>query len=152
MTGLVALKLIHVACASIWFGASWLAGTDVRRTLALGRPHTDALPERIRRLERLAIPCGVLTLLTGLGLAGWVYGPRAVPARLYAVFGLTVATMAVGALLVSPSWRRVAVVIEKGQDLEMALGPAARFARSLWLEHGLRLAALAFVVGREAGA
>ena len=69
MTGLVALKLIHVACASVWFGASWLAGADVRRTLALGRPHADALPGRISRLERLAIPCGVLTLLTGLGLA-----------------------------------------------------------------------------------
>jgi hypothetical protein len=152
MTGLVALKLIHVACASIWFGASWLAGTDVRRTLALGRPHTDALPERISRLEWLAIPCGVFTLVTGLGLAGWVYGLGALPTRLYAVLLLTLGTMAVGALLVSPSWWRVAAVIEKGQDLRMALGPAACFARSLWLEHGLRLAALALVLGREAGA
>lgn len=151
VTGLLALKLIHVACASIWFGSSWLAGADVRRTLALGRPHADALPERIRQLERLAIPCGVLTLLSGIGLAGWIYGPCALPARLYVVLGLTLATMAVGALLVSPSWRRVASVIEKRQDLEMALDPAARFARSLWLEHGLRLAALAFVVGRESG-
>jgi hypothetical protein len=151
MTGLVALKLMHVACASIWFGASWLAGADLRRTLALGRPHADALPERIGRLERLAIPCGVFTLLTGLGLAAWVYGLGAMPARLYAVLVLTLATMAVGGLLVSPSWRRVAAVIEKGQDLQMALGPAVRFDRSLWLEHGLRLAALALVVGRETG-
>ncbi len=150
-TSLVVLKLIHVACASIWFGASWLAGADVRRTLAMGRPHSAALPERIRRLERLAIPCGVLTLLTGVSLAAWVYGLGALPARLYAVLGLTVATMAVGALLVSPSWRRVAAVIEKGQDLEAAHRHAARFARSLWLEHLLRLGALAFVVGREGG-
>jgi hypothetical protein len=152
MTALVTLKLMHVACASIWFGASWLAGADVRRTLALGRPHADALPERIRRLERLAISCGVFTLLTGLGLAAWVYGLGALPARLYAVLGLTLATMSVGGLLVSPSWRRVAAVIEKGQDLQMALVPAARFDRSLWLEHGLRLVALALVVGRDTGA
>jgi len=151
VTGLVALKLIHVACASVWFGASWLAGADVRRTLALGRPHADALPERISRLERLAIPCGVLTLLTGLGLAECIYGLGALPTRLYGVLGFTLAAMAVGALLVSPSWRRVAAVIEKGQDLQTAFGPAIRFGSSLWLEHGLRLAALALVVGRGAG-
>jgi hypothetical protein len=151
VTGLVALKLIHVACASVWFGASWLAGADVRRTLALGRPHADALPERISRLEWLAIPCGLLTLLTGLGLAACIY-LEALPTRLYGVLGFTLAAMVVGALLVSPSWRRVAAVIEKGQDLRMAFGPAARFDRSLWLEHGLRLAALALVVGREARA
>ena len=146
--GLVALKLVHVGCASVWFGASWLAGADVRRTLALGRPHADVLPERIRRLERLAIPSGVLTLLTGVCLAAWIYGLREIPGRLYVVLGLTLSTMVVGALLVSPSWRRVAAVIEKGQDLGAARGPAARFARSLWLEHLLRLAVLAFVVGR----
>ena len=81
MTGLVALKLIHVACASVWFGASWLAGADVRRTLALGRPHADALPERISRLERLAIPCGVLTLLTGHTHWNWSSSHPALPRR-----------------------------------------------------------------------
>jgi hypothetical protein len=151
MTGLLTLKLIHLACASTWFGASWLAGADVRRTLALGRPHADALPERINRLEWLAIACGTLTLLTGLGLAGWLYGLATLPTRLYVVLGLTLATVAVGALLVSPSWRRVAVVIEKGQDLELALRSAAQFGRSLWLEHGLRLATLAVIVGKDGG-
>lgn len=147
-TELVALKLVHVACAAIWFGASWLAGADVRRTLELGRPHADFLPERIRRLERLAIPSGVLTLLTGVALAIWIYGLREVPRRLYVILGLTVATMVVGALLVSPMWRRVAAVIEKGQDLAMARAPARWFACSLWLEHVLRLSALALVVAR----
>jgi hypothetical protein len=147
-TELAALKLLHVACASIWFGASWLAGADVRRTLELGRPHADLLPERIRRLERLAIPSGVLTLLTGVALAVWVYGLRDVPMRLYVILGLTVATMAIGALLVSPMWRRVAAVIEKGQDLAMAQAPANWFARSMWLEHLLRLTVLVFVVAR----
>ena len=145
---LAALKLFHVACASIWFGASWLAGADVRRTLELGRPHTDLLPERIRCLERLAIPSGVLTLLTGVALAVCVYGWREVPTRLYVILGLTLATMAVGALLVSPMWRRVAAVIEKGQDLAMARAPADWFARSLWLEHALRLLVLGLVVAR----
>jgi hypothetical protein len=147
-TELAALKLVHVACASIWFGASLLAGADVRRTLELGRPHADLLPERIRRLERLAIPSGVLTLLTGVALAAWVYGWREVPTRLCVILGLTLATMAVGVLLVSPMWRRVAAVIEKGQDLAMARAPADWFARSLWLEHALRLSVLALVVAR----
>jgi hypothetical protein len=147
-TELAALTLVHVACASIWFGASWLAGADVRRALELGRPHADVLPERIRRLERLAIPSGVLTLLTGVALAVAVYGLREIPTRLYVILGLTVATMMVGALLVSPMWRRVATVIENGQDLAMARAPASWFARSLWLEHLLRLTVLVFVVAR----
>jgi hypothetical protein len=151
MTGLLMLKLIHLACASTWFGASWLAAGDVRRTLALGRPYADALPERIFRLERLAITCGVTTLLTGLGLAGWIYGPWALPVRIYAVTGLTLASMFVGALLVSPAWRRVAVVIERGQDLELACRSAVQFGRSLWLERGLLLASLVVIVGKDAG-
>jgi len=149
---LVVLKLIHVACASIWFGASWLAGADVRHTLDLGRPYVDALPARIRLLERLAISCGALTLLTGVSLAAWLYGVHEMPARLYVVLGLTLATMAVGGFLVSPSWRRVAAVIEKKQDLEAARVHAAWFARFLWVEHLLRVTALAFVVARNGGA
>lgn len=148
---LLVLKLFHVACASIWFGASWLAGADVRQTLLLGRPYVDALPARIRQLERLAISCGTLTLLTGVSLAAWLYGIHEMPPRLYVVLGLTLATMVVGGLLVSPSWRRVAAVIETGQDLEATRRHAARFARSLWVEHLLRLTALAFVVARDGG-
>ena len=151
ITGLVALKFIHVISASIWFGASWLAGADVCHTLDQGQPHADALPARIRRLERLAISCGVLTLFTGVSLAACFYGMAAVPTRLYIVLSLTLATMAVGALLVGPSWRRVAAVIEKGEPLQTARSDATMFARSLWLEHVLRLAALAFVIGRDGG-
>ena len=95
-----------------------------------------------------AIPSGVLTQITGVALAAWVYGLQEMPARLYVILGLTVATMVVGALLVSPMWRRVSAVIEKGQDLAMAHTPATWFARSLWLEHVLRLTALALVVAR----
>src|SRR5262249_56289540 len=103
---------------------------------------------RVGGLERLAIPTGVLTLLTGVALAVSIYGWRDVPTRLYVILGLTVATMVVGAIFVSPLWRRVAAVIEKGQDLRMAHAPAYWFARSLWVEHVLRLSVLALVVAR----
>jgi len=45
-------------------------------------------------------------------------------------------------------WRRVAAVIENGQDLQMARAPGRWFARSLWVEHLLRLSVLALVVAR----
>jgi hypothetical protein len=143
------LTLVHVACSSTWFGAGWLAGADVRRTLRLGRPHVDGLPARIGPLEKLQVSCGLLTLLTGVALAVSIYGLHAVPARLYVILGLTLATFAVGALLVSPSWRRVVAVIEKGQGLEAARVHAAWFTRSLWVEHLLRVAILALVVARN---
>jgi hypothetical protein len=56
--------------------------------------------------------------------------------------------MVVGALLVSPMWRRVVAVIEKGQDLGIARAPAMWFSRSLWLEHMLRLSVVALVTLR----
>ena len=150
MTESFALKVIHVACASVWFGSSWLAATDIRRTVDLGRPHTDILPERIGRLERVAITSGVTTFLTGLAVAAWTYGLMRLPTRLYWVIGLTVATMMVGGFFASPAWGRVRTVIEQGGDLDAARVDARRFERFMWVEHALRLATLAFVVGRDA--
>jgi len=106
---LLALKLIHVACASIWFGASGWPG--------------PMSTERWCSADRTPTPCLCASAGRNAGDLLWRAAGQPV----------------------------VAAVIESGQDLEMALRSAARFTGSLWLEHGLRLAALAFVVGRESG-
>ena len=146
--GILILKIVHVAAASTWFGASWLAGTDIRRTLAKGRPHADYLPERITRLEKLAISSGLTTLVTGVSLIAAIHGLSQMPVRLMIVLGLTLATMVVGATLASPAWKRITTAIKQGDNLNEAHRDAVRFERSMQLEHLLRLATLIFVVAR----
>ena len=146
LAALEILKVAHVAFASVWFGSRWVADVDVRRTIELGRPHVDVLPQRIRRLEWVAIPCGAMTLVTGLALAAWVYGLWTMPPWLRVVLGMTLGTMAVGALLVTPTWRRIAAMIRNAEDLGKARVAAVWFARYVWLEHSLLLATLAIVV------
>lgn len=144
----LALRIVHVALAATWFGASWLAAGDIKHTVAKGQPFVEALPERIARLERLAIPSGLLAFVTGLGLVVVIYGFGNVPLRLWIVIGLTLATFLVGGLLASPAWRRVKAAIAES-DLTAAALHANTFARFMRVEHTLRLATLVFVLGRE---
>lgn len=47
-------------------GASLLISKDMHQTLKMENPHTKLLISRVRRLERIAIPSGLLTLISGL--------------------------------------------------------------------------------------
>lgn len=143
------LKLLHIALASTWFGASWLAGWDIRHTVELGPPHTDALTVRIRRLELVAIPSALLAFVTGILLAVSIYGFARIPVRLWCVVGFAVLTMCVGGFFASPEWRKARSAITEN-DFNAATHHARRFERFLWLEHALRLVMLAFVVWRDA--
>ena len=64
--------------ASVWFGASFLISKDIRKTLEAGQPHLKLLVERVKSTERLGIPSGLLTILTGIGLIFMSGGFKAV--------------------------------------------------------------------------
>jgi hypothetical protein len=64
---------LHVLSQSFWFGATlWVTG-DVRRTLALGRPHVDVLPARLRPALGLDALAAFATIATGV-LLYWTQG------------------------------------------------------------------------------
>jgi hypothetical protein len=48
MTAYFAVKLVHILATAVWFGGGLFLPGDIRRTLALGRPHADALVPRIK--------------------------------------------------------------------------------------------------------
>lgn len=74
MLSLIPLFLfLHVLSISVWLGATlWLTG-DVKRSLALGKPHADALAARIAPALGLDAVAAIATFATGI-LVMWAEG------------------------------------------------------------------------------
>jgi hypothetical protein len=134
---------LHVLCATTWLAAALWTPGDVRRTLALGRPHTDALPRRARPTLALDLWAGVATVLTGtaaVGLEGGV--PRA-----GIIVGLVaaLARLALVAFAVLPASKGLFRLLEVG-DLGGAARPAKRLGMLSGIGHLLWAVALAGMI------
>jgi hypothetical protein len=130
-----ALKALHVAAAGAWFGVKLTAPGDIRQALALGRPHTLQLVPRIQRGARIAIGSGVVTLLSGLALVLAAGGFGAVPLRIHISLALVLLLFALGALVIDPTWKRIARLIEADGELDEARRLARRFGMLMGIEH-----------------
>lgn len=137
------LVFLHVLVTSVWIGAAlWVAG-DVRRALALGRPHSDALAARVRPALGLDAAAGLATVVTG-GLLVW---EQAVGVRL----GITVGFLATLARLgVVASMRRafrdVVARLQAGEAVAPSDASARRISMLSGIAHTLWLVALATMV------
>jgi hypothetical protein len=125
------LLFLHVTAISTWLGAAlWVAG-DVRRTLAFGRPHVDALPVRVRPALVLDAGAGVATLVTG-GLLIWEEALGHPPLGITAGIVLTFVRLGLlGAL--ARAWGSVHARLAAGE----AVPPGDRAARRLGMFSGL---------------
>jgi hypothetical protein len=137
--------IVHVLSAATWLGAAiWTPG-DVRRTLALGKPHLDTLPRRVKPAMALDLWAGIGTLVTGIvaiGLQGGV--PRAgVMVGLAAVL----VRLAVLTPAMRVAFRRVEAAVGAG-DVGAAEAPARRLGMLGGLGHLLWVVALAGMVLR----
>jgi hypothetical protein len=138
------LLLLHILSASTWLAAAlWVAG-DVRRTLALGRPHLAALPDRVTPALGLDLWAGVATVLTGLLVLVYLGGHP----RPGIMIGLVLALLRLGvvAAALRPAWGRLSARISAGEDVPSG-DPAAR-KLGMWsgIGHTLWLATLATMV------
>jgi hypothetical protein len=130
---------LHVLSATTWLAAAlWTAG-EVRRTLALGRPHTDALRNRARPTLSLDLWAGVATVVTGLAMIGLQGG---VP-RIGVLVGLVaaLARLAIMGLALLPASKAVWRALEMS-DLAGAAAPAKRLGMLAGIGHLLWLIAL----------
>jgi hypothetical protein len=137
------VKFLHVLCATTWLAAALWTPGDVRRTLALGRPHTDALARRARPTLALDLWAGVATVLTGIGAVGLEGGvPRA-----GIIVGLVaaLARLALVAFALLPSAKVLFRVLEVG-DLSGASAPAKRLGMLAGIGHLLWVVALAGMI------
>jgi len=143
LTPLHAVLFLHVLAAATWLGAAlWTAG-DVRKTLALGKPYTDALPRRVRPALYLDLWMGVATLLTGIAAIGLEGGvPRT---GVLVGFVAVLVRIAVLVLGVRPAYRSVEAALGQS-DLSAAGAPARRLGMLAGIAHLLWVVALAGMV------
>jgi hypothetical protein len=125
------LVFLHVTAISAWMGAAlWVAG-DVRRSLAFGRPHVDALPVRVRPALGLDAGAGVATLVTGAILV-WEEGLAHPPLGITAGIVLTFVRLGLlGAL--ARAWGGIHARLAAGETVP----PGDRAARQLGMLSGL---------------
>ena len=143
MTPLAVVKFLHILVAAAWLGAALWTPGDIRRTLALGKPGTDALPRRARPALSLDLWTGLATLLTGIALLALEGGqPRA---GVLVGFGAVLVRLGVLTLGMRPAYRRVEAAVAAG-DLAAAEPPARRLSMLAGVGHLLWVIALAGMV------
>lgn len=143
------LKTIHVMSTAIWFGAGLPIARDVRRTVELGKPHTDLLIERVTRQGKVAVIFGVLTMVSGVTLIFTMGGFGNVRKAIHAGLGLTLLSFAVGLALSMPTWRKIASLLrQEAGDMGEARRLAGRFGMFTGIEHLLWVVVLVLMVFR----
>jgi hypothetical protein len=138
------LSFLHVLAVALWLGAAlWVAG-DVRRTLALGRPHPDALAARVRPALGLDAAAGIATIVTGSLL---VWQQQLGMPRLGITAGIVLALVRLGVLAgLRRSWRAVASRLQAGEPVAAADPAARRMSMLAGVAHALWALALAGMV------
>jgi hypothetical protein len=137
------LVFLHVLATSVWIGAAlWVAG-DVRRALALGRPHADALAARVRPALGLDAAAGLATVVTG-GLLVW---EQAVGVRLGIAIGFLVTLARLGVVAsMRRAFRDVVARLQAGEAVAPSDVAARRISMLSGIAHTLWLVALATMV------
>ena len=142
------LLFLHVLSAATWLGAAlWLPG-DVRRTLALGRPHVEALAARVRPALWLDLAAGIATIVTGLAL--WGSRASGTAWRNQLGFAASIVRVLVAWFAVRPAWTAVQARIAPSADLAAADAPARRLGMLSGIAHVLWLVALAGMISGQA--
>ncbi len=144
MTAQLIVRFLHILVAAAWLGAALWTPGDVRRTLALGKPYSEALPRRARPALWLDLWTGVATLLTGIALIALV--ENGMP-RIGVLVGLgaVLVRLVVLALGMRPAYLAVETSMAAG-DLAAAQTPARRLAMFAGIGHLLWVIALAGMV------
>ncbi len=138
---------LHLLAISAWIAAVlWVSG-DVKRTVALGRPHVDALASRIRPAFGLDSIAAIATFASGILI---MWGQGFVPPRAGVSAGILFAAVRGGVLAyLRRSVRAVIGRVQAGEAVSPAdpvvrrMGILSGIAHLLWL---LALAGMIFPV------
>ncbi len=141
------LRFLHLLAVATWFGGTLTTAGDVRRTLARGAPHTEALAERVGRQLAIGRAAGFLTAATGIGLILAFGGFRAVSPRIHAGLALTLVLVTLESTVLVGVYRGLAEDLAGGR-LDDARARAKKFAALTGVSHLLRTIVFALMVFR----
>jgi hypothetical protein len=136
------LRILHLVSMAAWLGAAMWVASDLKRTIALGAPHTAILGARVRPALQLDVWAGIATLVTGAALAGTGAGHRV---GIAIGFALAIFLFILVMTVLLPAGNRAAAAAERGD-----VGEAQRLAKSVaafsGVAHLIWLAALVSMV------
>lgn len=118
----LALRLVHLMSAAVWFGATLTVAGDVRRSVELGGAAAQGMIDRVRRTLVLSSAAGATALGSGLGLLFVLGGFRAVPARIHAGFGVSLLALAIEVSVLGAAFRRISDGVAQGDSDEARAG------------------------------
>ncbi|HET8540663.1 MAG TPA: hypothetical protein VFL83_12410 [Anaeromyxobacter sp.] len=138
------LVFLHVLAISAWIAAAlWVAG-DVKRALAMGKPHVDALAARIRPALGLDAVAGVAAIVTG-ALLLWEQGMTHPRPGISA--GIVLALVRLFLLAgMRRAWRGLLARIQAGEAVPADDRAARRMSMLSGIAHLMWLLALAGMV------
>lgn len=128
-------RILHFVSMAAWLGAAMWVASDLKRTLALGAPHTSVVGARVRPALKLDVWAGVATMVTGVALAGMGVGHRI---GIAVGFAIALVLFILVMTVVLPAGKRAAAAAESGQldearRLTKSVAAFSGVAHLLWL-------------------
>jgi len=140
-----ALLVIHMLGMALWFAASLTITSDIRRTIARGKPHTDVLEVRVARSLNFSAVGAVLSIASGLGLIFVRGGFGAVSPRIHVGFTLALVTLAIELFLLRGELAKMGAALESGATRSLS-AMARRVSMYAGSSHLLKLTILVLMV------
>ncbi len=133
------LKILHIACAAVWFGGSISTPGRIRRALILGETEIKWMAMETSRSMKISRIFAGATWLSGLFLVFSVGGFRNVSKSIHMGLGLTTVMLLLEALVIRTLWNGIQKMITEGGDrsaiqpLKAKLAMAGGMQQLLWL-------------------
>jgi hypothetical protein len=140
-----ALLVLHMLGMALWFAAALTITSDIRRTIARGKPHTDVLEVRVTRSLNVSAVGALVTIASGLGLIFVRGGFGAVSPRIHVGFTLALVTLAIEVFLLRDKLTKIGAALESGATRELS-GMAKRISMYAGITHALKLTILILMV------
>ena len=142
MTIAVVLRVLHITCAALWFGAPLGVVKLLRNGLA-GGPETFRMSAASgAKRGAMAGIAGILTLATGLTIVLHMGGFGIVAPQIHAAILVAVVIIGVSIGVLKPMGAKLSAIAEKGLDDEgraqaeailKKMGPISHGIHGLWL-------------------
>ena len=142
-------KVLHIACAAVWWGVPMSMSRDIRTTICLGQPHAGALISRVNRSRVIAIGAGLATIISGIGLVLLVGGFALVPTPIHIALTLSFILLSSEYLWEGRTWSRLIECIRSRESDEVTRGVVRRMSLIGGLQHTLWFFVLVLMVFRH---
>ncbi len=142
------IRLLHFAGMAVWFGGALTLSSDVRKTLARGKPHTDVLAARVDRSLSIGAVAAIVTMGTGLGMIFAQGGFGAISPRIHAGFALALVAFAVELLALRPAVGKLGQALASGEEKDLK-ALQGRIGMLTGVLHSLKLVIMVLMVWKS---